>query len=294
MADQFEDFFYSSSDGLKLHARVYGRPSISTLPAICLPGLTRNAADFQDLALHLSNHAQTPRQVIVFDYRGRGRSAYDPKWQNYDPLVETGDVIAGLTALNVPHGAFIGTSRGGLIVHVLAAMRPALIRAVILNDIGPVVGGAGLMQIKAYLERAPRPKTFAEAVDIQRAIGGDASSALTQADYERIVRALYRDENGVPVPDFDPALINTVKAVDLTKPLPDFWPQFAGLADVPLMAIRGANSALLTAETLVEMGRRHPGMVAITVEGQGHAPLLETGDLPARIADFLAKADDTR
>lgn len=290
MATRFEDFFYTSTDGLKLHARVYESPS-AALPAICLPGLTRNSADFHELALHLADHPTSPRKVVAFDYRGRGRSAYDPKWQNYDPVTESGDVLAGLTALGIDHGAFIGTSRGGLIIMILAAMRPAVLKAAVLNDIGPAVDAAGLVQIRAYLERAPRPKTFAEAVEIQRSIAGDAFSALTDADLERMVRAFYRDDNGVPVPDFDPALLNTLKSMDLSKPLPELWPQFMGLADIPVLAIRGANSSLLSAATFGEMTKRHPRLTAITVEGQGHAPLLETGDLPEWIADFLAKAE---
>lgn len=291
MATRFEDFFYTSTDGLKLHARVYDSPSASALPAICLPGLTRNSADFHELALYLANHPTAPRKVVAFDYRGRGRSSYDPKWQNYDPVVETGDVLAGLTALGIEHGAFIGTSRGGLIIMILAAMRPAVLKAAVLNDIGPAVDPAGLVQIRAYLERAPRPKTFTEAVEIQRSIAGEAFAALTDADLERMVRAFYRDEAGVPVPDFDPALLNTLKSLDLSKPLPELWPQFMGLAGIPVLAIRGANSSLLSAATLDEMAKRHPNLTTITVEGQGHAPLLETGELPARISEFLADAD---
>ena len=88
--------------------------------------------------------------------------------------IEAGDIVAGLTALGIEHGAFIGTSRGGLIIHVLAATRPAALKAVILNDIGPVVEGEGLAHIRAYLERAPKPHTFADAVAIQRAAHGAA------------------------------------------------------------------------------------------------------------------------
>ena len=128
------------------------------LPVICLPGLTRNARDFHDLALKLSRDAQNPRKVVAFDYRGRGQSAYDPNWKNYDVIVEAGDIVAGLTVLGIEHGAFIGTSRGGLIIHVLAAMRPTLLKAVVLNDMGPVLEGEGLAHIRAYLEKAPKPK----------------------------------------------------------------------------------------------------------------------------------------
>lgn len=289
--DGYRDFFYSAQDGLCLHARIYGEAADALLPVVCLPGLTRNARDFHELALHLSRHAAAPRKVVVFDYRGRGRSAYDPDWKNYDVRVEAGDVVAGLAALDIAHAAFIGTSRGGIIIHVLAAMRPALLRAAVLNDIGPAVDGAGLAQIKAYLERAPRPKTWDEAVAFSRAANGQSFSALAPADWERMARAYYREENGRLVADFDPALVNTMKMVDLNKPLPSLWPQFAGLGAVPVLAIRGENSKLLSEETIAEMARRHPALEAITVEGQGHAPLLETAGLPAKIEAFIRKAE---
>ncbi|MGO4835992.1 alpha/beta fold hydrolase, partial [Rhizobiaceae sp. 2RAB30] len=268
-ANGFSDFFYSSQDGLKLHARVYGEATPNTFPVICLAGLTRNARDFHELALFLSRHPDTPRRVVAFDYRGRGRSDYDPQWRNYDVMVEAGDILAGLTALSIEHGAFIGTSRGGLIIHVLAAMRPAALKAVVLNDIGPEVGGAGLAQIRTYLERAPKPKDFTEAITLQRMALGQSFSALGEADWDRMVRAFYRDESGIPVPDFDPTLLETLNGVDLNKPLPTFWPQFMGLAAIPMLAIRGENSLLLSAEAFAEMGRRHPDIETVTVAGQG-------------------------
>ena len=118
-----------------------------------------------------------------------------------------------------------------------------------------------------------------------------AFSALSDADWERFIRAIYREESGVPVPDFDPALLNVVKGMDLTQPLPVLWPQFEGLKAVPMLAIRGENSKLLSAATLAEMASRHPDCRTVTVEGQGHAPLLETGELPATIAAFLTHAE---
>lgn len=292
MADEgFSDFYYSSTDGLKLHARIYGDGANGTLPVVCLPGLTRNARDFHGLALHLSRDAKTPRKVVAFDYRGRGGSAYDGEWQNYNIGAEAGDIVAGLIALGIEHAAFIGTSRGGLIIHVLAATRPGALKAVVLNDIGPVVEGEGFAHIRAYLERAPKPASFAEAVAFQRGIHGQAFPALTDRDWERMAQALYRDENGKPVADFDPALLNTVAGLDLSQPLPALWAQFQGLTSVPMLAIRGENSKLLSAMTLEEMARRHPSIETITVEGQGHTPMLETGLLPARIEAFLDRAD---
>jgi len=287
----FKDAFYSAPDGLKLHARIYGSAHEDTLPVVCLPGLTRNARDFHELALILSGDPAKPRRVVAFDYRGRGQSAYDRDWKNYAVQIEAGDIVAGLTALGIEHGIFIGTSRGGLIIHVLAAIRPAALKAVILNDIGPVVEGEGLAHIRAYLERAPKPQTFADAVAIQRAAHGSAFTALEPSDWERMVDALYRWANGVLTPDFDPKLLNMLKDFDLNKPLPELWPQFEGLAGIPLLAIRGANSKLLSEKTLAEMTRRHPDCRAVTVEGQGHAPLLETGALPQIIRDFIGRIE---
>jgi pimeloyl-ACP methyl ester carboxylesterase len=290
MSAGFDEFHYSAQDGLRLHARVYGSPDGDAVPIVCLPGLTRNARDFHELALHLSQRSRNARRVIAFDYRGRGRSAYDPDWKNYHVLTEAGDVMAGLAALGVGDAGFIGTSRGGLVIFAIAAMRPALLRAVVLNDIGPVVEGAGLAQIRAYLDRAPKPSSMADAVAIARAAQGSTFPALRDADWERSVAAFWREENGRLVPDFDPALLKTLDAIDLNRPLPVLWPQFEGLYGVPVLAIRGANSALLSAATLDEMARRHPRIETVTVEGQGHAPFLETAGLPQRIATFLDRA----
>ena len=290
-SEGYADFFHAAQDGLRLHARVYGDPTSGRLPVVCLAGLTRNARDFHALALSLSGDGAAPRQVVALDYRGRGRSAWDADWRKYDAKVEAQDTIDGLAALGIGEAAFIGTSRGGLIIHLLAAMRPALIRAAVLNDIGPVVDVAGLVQIRTSLDRAPKPKTFAEAVMFARAAQGAAFSALADADWERMARAIYRDEGGVPVADYDPALLNTLAGLDPEKPLPELWPLFSALCTVPVLAVRGANSTLFSAATLEEMARRHPDLRAVTVAGQGHAPLLETGDLPDIIKAFLAAAE---
>ncbi|MFK0688590.1 alpha/beta fold hydrolase [Mesorhizobium sp. IMUNJ 23033] len=287
----FSDFFYTAPDGLKLHARVYGEANSGHWPVVCLPGLTRNARDFHELALHLSRQEKNPRKVIAFDYRGRGQSAYDPDVSRYNVGVEAGDILAGLAGLGIEQAAFIGTSRGGLIIHVLGAMRPAVLKAIVLNDIGPVIEAAGLAHIRTYLDPAPKPKSRTEALDAQRSAHGGDFPALTEADWERMVLALYRETDQGLLPDFDPRLVETLAGLDTSKPLLDLWPQFEALAAVPLLAIRGGNSKLLSAGTLEEMQKRHPGMETITVDGQGHAPFLETGGLPDAIAAFLDRAE---
>ncbi|MEO3998620.1 alpha/beta hydrolase [Mesorhizobium sp. CAU 1732] len=291
--DGFVERRFSAPDGLTLSARIYGEQIDGGLPVVCLPGLTRNARDFHDLAVHLSRNARLPRKIVAFDYRGRGQSAYDPDWKNYDLMVETGDVLAGLTALGIEHAAFIGTSRGGLIIFLLAAMRPAALRAVVLNDVGPVIEGAGLAQIRAYLERAPKAATFDEAAKILKVANGAAFPALADADWDRMAHAIYREDGGKLRPDFDPNLMKTLKGIDLSAPLPVFWPQFVGLGAVPVLAIRGETSMLLSPETLAQMRKRHSRIETITVAGQGHAPMLDTGDLPKRIEAFLDRTETT-
>lgn len=291
MTADFSDFFYSSPDGLKLHARLYGEQNDDALPVICLPGLTRNARDFHELALYLSREAPKQRRIVSFDYRGRGQSAYDANVANYTVGVEANDILAGLDQLNIRGAAFIGTSRGGLIIHVLAMLRPTILKAIVLNDVGPALEIAGLAHIKSYIEKAPRPRYLAEAVAAQKAAHGEDFPVLTNADWQRMVAAIYREGDGELVPDFDPRLVETLAGVDPSKPLPTLWPQFEALGDVPTLAIRGANSRLLSDATLQEMARRHPKLQAVTVAGQGHAPFLETDNLPETIAGFISAAE---
>ncbi len=288
---EFSDFFYDSADGLRLHARIYGETASGRWPVICLPGLTRNARDFHSLALHLSGTAAKRRQVIAFDYRGRGQSQYDPDIGNYTVPIEAGDILGGLAALDIAEAAFIGTSRGGLIIHLFGAMRPSALKAIVLNDIGPEIEAAGLAHIRSYLEKAPKPKTFEEAVEAQRSVHGAEFPALEPADWENMVTALYREESGKLVPDFDPNLVETLADIDPTRPLPTLWPQFEALAQIPILAIRGENSRLLSAMTLEAMRKRHPDLRTVTVPGQGHAPFLETGALLATIGDFLDRTE---
>lgn len=291
-AGEFSDFTYTTPDGLRLHARLYGDDTLSGWPTVCLPGLTRNCRDFHEVALHLSSSATPrPRRVIAFDYRGRGQSAYDTDPRNYTVVTEANDVLAGLDALGIREAAFIGTSRGGLILHVLGALRPDMLKAIVLNDIGPVIEASGLAHIKAYLDRAPRPRPFAETVAAQKAVHGTDFPALADADWQRMVRALFREQDELWLPDFDPKLVETLQGIDFSAPLPTLWPQFEALAGVPMLTVRGANSRLLSAETLTEMLARHPGMATLTVEGQGHAPFLETAGLPQALARFIADAE---
>ena len=289
----FTEKFYASADGLTLYARDY-QPTTGDgdlLPVICLPGLTRNARDFHEFALLLSRDTVSPHRVIALDYRGRGMSDRDANKANYNLVIECGDVIAACAAFSIDRAIFIGTSRGGLILHLLAGMKPELLGGVVFNDIGPVIEQAGLMAIRDYLNRGRKPQSWSEAIDVLKENHGAAFSALGLTDWEGMAHAIYREQNGVPVADYDPAIAEQLKTIDFSNLLPDLWLQFESLRSIPLLVIRGENSNLLSQQTVVEMAKRHPGMAQITAKGQGHAPLLHLGDIPEAIGKFVSKLD---
>jgi pimeloyl-ACP methyl ester carboxylesterase len=287
MDDGFEDFFYLSADGLRLHARIYQAEQPDAVPVVCLPGLTRNARDFHDLALTLSGNANGPRQVICFDYRGRGESQRDPDPTHYAVPTEAADILEGLKQLQVTRAAFIGTSRGGLILHLIAATTPSVIACAVLNDVGPELGIDGLAQIKDYLSRPQTVRSFEEAEAMLREIHGAAFPDLHAADWRRMTRAVYREEDGALVPDCDPAIARSFASLDLTTPLPALWDQFAAFRQTPMLVIRGANSQLLTNDIVIRMRAAHADLEMLEVPGQGHPPMLETGTLPATVGAFI-------
>ncbi len=287
-------FDYSASDGLMLAGRKYGFEHKNRLPVICLPGLTRNSADFHELALHLSRDGANPRPVLALDYRGRGMSSRDRDWQNYNVLIEAEDVIAGATVAGISEAAIVGTSRGALITLVLAAMRPALIAASIMNDAGPEIDGRGLVRIRSYVEKGSDHASWESAVAAVKSIGQSHFPAFDDAQWQQQARLIFAEENGRIVRRYDPALMRTLTSINLDNPLPSLWPQFQGLTKIPLMVLRGEHSDLLSMETVSKMQKMHSKMEVVSVPGQGHAPDLGTAGLPAKIAAFIGKVEALR
>lgn len=255
-------------------------------PAVfCLAGLTRDGRDFADLAAHLGDRYR----VLRLDSRGRGGSewAIDPVTE-YTVAVEAGDAVALLDQLAIPCAAIVGTSRGGLVGMMIATGMPARVSALVLNDIGPVIGEAGLDFILSYLGRAPGFANFAEAARALERSMGAAFPNLTPGDWLDFARSIYRDEGGRPGLSYDPRLREAVEAALAVAP-PDLWTLFDALAAVPVLAIRGENSDILLAETLAEMARRHPALAQVTVRNRGHVPFLDEPEARAAIDAFLER-----
>ena len=287
--------FITAPDGLRLHARVYGNRADGGLPVVCLPGLARTAADFHALAVALANDGTRPRRVIALDYRGRGQSDYDRNPAHYAFQVELADVLTAITALDVLPAVFVGTSRGGILSMLLAVARPTAMAGAVLNDIGPVIEPKGLMRIKGYVGKLPQPKDFDEGALILRRLFGAQFPKLTTEDWLANAHRTFKPANGgALVPTYDVKLAKTLEGVDLERSLPPLWAQFDAMAAIPVMVIRGANSDLLSRETVAAMRARRARLDAIEVPDQGHAPLLREPELIAQIANFIAHCANGR
>lgn len=272
-------------DGLKLHLREIGNRAGQDVPVICLPGLSRNADDFEVIGRSLAETGD--RWVLALDSRGRGGSEYDPDWRRYDLQVELDDLFTVLDALAVPRAIFFGTSRGGLLTAMTSIARPSLLAAAILNDIGPVIEGRGLARIRGYVGKLPQPKTYADAEHILRQVFGTHFTDMPPDAWNRFARRTWAEGPKGLVPRYDPNLMRPLAELDLEKPLPVLWPQFEPLAAVPMMVIRGELSDILSAETARAMVERHPNARLHEVVYQGHAPILEDAPTIEAVRAFV-------
>ena len=282
----FREGFVAAPDGLQLYYRDYDTAGGDLTPVLCLAGLTRNTRDFEALAAHLAQS----RRVIAADMRGRGRSAYDPNWSNYSIPVETGDVLALCAALKLDQVVIVGTSRGGLLATVIAAMKPALLKAVVLNDVGPEIDPRGIARIASYVgNQNATPDSWDAAISGVKAING-AMFQMGDDQWEIMTRAVFREENGKPVLDYDAKIGDATRASMAQPQQIDPWALFAAYGAIPLLVIRGANSDLLSAATVEKMHALKPDMKSAEIPDRGHAPLLNEPASLAAIDAFLSSA----
>ncbi len=285
----WRDLYGMTQDGVRLHVREYGDAKSPLIPIVCLPGLTRNAADFDDLSRYLTRDIS--RRVLVLESRGRGGSEWAKKPEDYSIPVEVGDLIHMLDILAIKRAIFVGTSRGGLLTMVLAAMRPDLIVASVLNDIGPVIETAGLLRIKSYVGKSVLLPDFSVATAALSRSHGPFFPALSAEDWDVFARGTWSEGEGGLSLSYDPALSSTLKDYDPAVPAPDLWPLWNALATKPCLIIRGELSDLFTDETAQKMAQGHSRCAIHVVPGQGHAPLLRDQPTLQAIAGFIETSD---
>ena len=278
---------YTSSDGLTLHYVDYDGGSGSGVPVLCLHGVSRNARDFSKLAVHL----QVNRRVICLDFRGRGRSDWDPDPQNYQAPVYVADVVTLLAHLGLEESIIIGTSLGGIVGAGLAQTNPELIAGVVLNDIGPVIDPAGLTRIGGKMGKDPQWPGWNAAAQALKSVNAVVHPNFTDDEWLDYAHNTCRlNDDGVVVQDYDPAIAQAFGG-DQAE-LPDLWNVFEALKPVPALLMRGALSDLLSAETAQEMTQRLPDLELVTVPDCGHVPTLTEPVSLSAIDAFLDKIDD--
>jgi pimeloyl-ACP methyl ester carboxylesterase len=270
----------SAQDGLSLYIRDYGDPVSTRAPLLCLTGLTRNSTDYHDFASARSAN----RRVITLDYRGRGRSAYDPDWRNYKPETYIGDIRHVLAATNCHHVVPVGTSLGAMLTLGMGAAMPTMLAGAILNDAGPELDPTGIARILDYVG----DETAYDDWDAATARVEELFPSLpitTKDGWRALAERTFRTrEDGKLVYDWDTAIVKNLRAM---KELPDLWALFRGLRNVPVLALRGEISDVLSPATFERMGDDMPKLTRVTVPGVGHVPTMEEPEAKQAIDAFL-------
>ena len=285
---QFEDHYWSSQDGLRLHYRDYPGRS-DRPPVICLHGLTRNARDFANLADHLAGDWR----VIVPEVRGRGDSGYAKDAATYNPVQYVNDLTLLLDQKGIERFVAIGTSMGGLMTMIMAlsmsGMMPDRIAACVINDIGPELETKGLEKILEYVGQGRNFPTWMHAARALEETHRDAFPDWRIDHWlEAAKRVMTLSSNGRIVFDYDMKIAEPFAGVDFTKQ-PDFWPAFAVLAAKPVLVLRGELSNLFSEATFAKMGAASKTVECVTVPRVGHAPMLDEPEALAGIDRLLAR-----
>lgn len=282
--NQFEDRYWTSQDGLKLHYRDYaGRDDRP--PVFCFHGLTRNARDFDKLAARLAGEWR----VICPDMRGRGDSAYAKDTATYNPIQYVRDLALLFDELAIERFVSIGTSMGGLMTLLMGFSMPERIAACLMNDVGPELELTGINRIQDYLGQARNFPTWMHAA---RALEEVHHSAFPDWEIEDWLvmakRTMVLASNDRVVFDYDMKIAEPFKGVDYSNQ-PDLWPGFDALAKNPVVVLRGELSDLFSESAFRKMGERGPDVDLVTIPRVGHAPTLDEPEAVVAIERMLAK-----
>jgi len=290
--ERFQHLYWWSRDNLRLHARDYaplgGENAAARPPILCLPGLTRNARDFESLALRLSAACW---RVLALDLRGRGESAYARDPMSYVPLVYVQDVEALLEHLGVESYVAIGTSLGGIVTMLLAGAARERLAGAVLNDVGPDVEPSGLARIRGYVGRSSNWPTWVHAARGLAEANAGAYPDYGLTDWIAMAKRLYRvSSSGRIVLDYDMKIAEPFRLPG-NEAGPDMWRALDQLKDVPVAVVRGERSDILSAATAERMAAELPLAELATVPRTGHAPTLDEPEAVAVIDRLLARVE---
>ena len=284
----YVDLTWKGEGDVALYARDYaGSGGPARCPVVCIHGLTRNSADFEEVAPWI---AAQGRRVIAVDIRGRGRSARDPDPRRYNPAVYAGDVLQLLDGAGIARAVFIGTSMGGIITMAIAGKRLRAIAAAVLNDVGPVLSMAGLERIRGYVGKGEPVRSWDEAAAFVKSVNEVAFPGNAMADWHAWAKRAFRsDGNGNLTLDYDPQIAASIGSAKLKTTSVVAKLLYRRLArNRPTLLVRGANSDIVGPEEAQYMQKAAPGLTYAEVPGVGHAPMLTEPAAKGALSSFLS------
>ncbi|WP_416907618.1 MAG: alpha/beta fold hydrolase [Polymorphobacter sp.] len=265
-----QDGWFWSQDNLRLHYREWPGDDPARPALLCLPGLTRTAADFEGLAAHLAGRWR----LIAPDLRGRGESAWPRDSLTYVPLTYLLDLGRLLDAAAIRRFVVIGNSLGGHLAMQLTTGHRAAMAGAVLNDIGPVLETEGLARLRANVGRAANWLTWVHAARDLQARNHAAHPDWTLRDWLAQAHRLCRlSSSGRVVFNYDPRIADALRLPGANAGV-NLWAAFKGLTGLPVLSLRGVLSDVFSPAAQQDMAARLPDLMVATVPRVGHAPTL--------------------
>jgi pimeloyl-ACP methyl ester carboxylesterase len=249
---------------------------------VCVHGLTRNGRDFEQLAQALARDYR----VVAPDVVGRGESEWLRDPMGYQLPFYIQDMLVLISRLNVSSVDWVGTSMGGLIGMLLAAMPGTPVRRIVLNDVGPVLAAAALARIGEYVGKAPTLPSREAAVEYIRAISAPFGPHNDEQWAFLADVMLKPDEGHGWRLNYDPGIAVPFRQAVGSGADVDLWPFYDRIVG-PALLTRGAQSDLLSVDVACAMSERGPKARWVDFEGVGHAPTFLNADQIQVVAEFL-------
>ncbi len=282
-SEKYEDVYWKSEDGLKLHCRDYPSDSDAT-PIICVPGLTRNARDFA----HLGDWLSGDRRIIMVNLRGRGMSEYAKDTATYHPKTYIADIAALMDYLALPKAVFFGTSLGGIVTMVMASAHPGRVAGALLNDIGPETDPTGLQRIADSVGQGRSFETWAHAARDMADSSSDIFPDFTLKDWIALAKKLYAmNSSGRIKLDYDMKIAEPFDSKGGGSGA--LWKALEALESIPTLVLRGELSDLFSETVARQMLEKLDQGILVTVPRVGHAPTLEEPVSLDAIAQLLKR-----
>jgi len=270
--------FLASSGWHNLCYREWGNAR-SQKVLICVHGLSRNRLDFDTIAEALCDHYR----VISVDMPGRGLSDWMPNADDYNYPFFQSLLVSLIAVTGAKRVDWIGTSMGGILGMNLASKPGSLIRRMVMNDIGPFIGGEARAGNAGLADAAIPFSSEAEGIEFIARTRSAFGPFTEQAARKFGGDSLVQSAEGKWRVHYDPQ-ITAGRGNRDDVVMWDVWNRIS----IPVLTLWGTESKLLTADTVERMRATGPRTKVFPVEGVGHCPGLTTdGEIDAIRAFFL-------